>query len=215
MEARGKLTILTTFFPLWISVRIPALPFRLCSCQKLKTTNFNMSFSILNHPQAPEVHASTLLIHKDQLLSAWFGGTKEGHPDTKIWFSTRNLVGDDAAWEPPRVVASRDGLAHWNPVLFHVPEMERIMLFFKVGSPISSWWTCVQETRDGGRTWGEARELVPGDRGTDDICIVVINIDARYRRTRSGEEQMYLPIEWDHHRACLFGNAGWSVAVFH
>lgn len=123
-----------------------------------------MAFSVLNDPRAPEVHASTLLIAKGNLLSAWFGGTKEGHADTKIWLS-RRLLAEENAWSKPEVVASGDGLAHWNPVLLQLPETERIAIFYKVGSPISSWATYAKESEDGGYTWSAARELVPGDKG--------------------------------------------------
>lgn len=50
----------------------------------------NMSiknFVVLDDPRQPEVHASTVVVHPDTgiVSSAWFGGTKEGHGDTKIW----------------------------------------------------------------------------------------------------------------------------------
>lgn len=124
-----------------------------------------MPFSILNDTRSPEVHASTLLVVKDNLLSAWFGGTKEGHADTKIWLSRRPLT-DEAAWSKPEAVAHGDGLAHWNPVLLQLPGTDKIVLFYKVGSPISSWRTYAKESEDGGRTWCVGRELVPGDIGT-------------------------------------------------
>lgn len=123
-----------------------------------------MAFSVLNDTRAPEVHASTLLIVKDNLLSAWFGGTKEGHADTKIWLSRRPLANENA-WSTPEIVASGNSLAHWNPVLLQLPGTDNIVLFYKVGSPISSWATYAKESDDGGWTWGAARELVPGDKG--------------------------------------------------
>ena len=35
----------------------------------------------------PECHASTLAESKGKLVVAWFGGTKEKHPDVGIWLS--------------------------------------------------------------------------------------------------------------------------------
>jgi predicted neuraminidase len=123
-----------------------------------------MSFSVLNSPESPEVHASTLLVAGDYLLSAWFGGTKEGHTDTKIWLSRRRLQ-KETEWTTPEVVASTDGEAHWNPVLLSLPKERRIVLFYKVGSPISSWRTYMKDSYDGGNSWSEAQELVHGDKG--------------------------------------------------
>jgi predicted neuraminidase len=107
-----------------------------------------MSFSVLNSPESPEVHASTLLVAGDYLLSAWFGGTKEGHTDTKIWLSRRRLQ-KETEWTTPEVVASTDGEAHWNPVLLSLPKERRIVLFYKVGSPISSWRTYMKDSYEG------------------------------------------------------------------
>ena len=126
---------------------------------------FKSSYSVLSDPRQPEVHASTLLLVEGKLLSAWFGGTKEGHPDTKIWRSGCDLAQSDASWSKPYAVAAKVGLAHWNPVFLFVPETETILLFYKVGSPISSWYTMIIESKDGGDTWSTPRELVPGDRG--------------------------------------------------
>ena len=35
----------------------------------------------------PECHASTLAESKSTLVAAWYGGTKEKHPDVGIWVS--------------------------------------------------------------------------------------------------------------------------------
>ena len=124
-----------------------------------------MSFSVLADPRQPEVHASTILRIGNKLLSAWFGGTKEGHPDTKIWLSARDLSNPESPWTESYPIAFEDGLAHWNPVLLEIPETKTILLFYKVGSPISSWFTKVIESDDEGKTWSKTRELVSGDVG--------------------------------------------------
>jgi predicted neuraminidase len=124
-----------------------------------------MSFPVLSDPRQPEVHSSTLLLKDKRLLCAWFGGTKEGYPDTKIWLSTRDLSQPEAPWSKSYPVASEEGVAHWNPVFIEVPGPPKILLFYKVGSPISSWYTKIIESEDGGNSWSKPRELVPGDRG--------------------------------------------------
>ncbi len=134
----------------------------------MASSKFENSYSVLSDPRQPEVHASTLLVVKDKLLSAWFGGTKEGHSDTKIWLSTRDLAHPEISWSKPYPIAAEEGLAHWNPVLLFVSETQTILLFYKVGSPISSWYTKIIESKDGGNTWSAPRELVPGDRGVYD-----------------------------------------------
>ena len=124
-----------------------------------------MSFPVLSEPLQPEVHASTLLLFKNKLLCAWFGGSKEGSPDTKIWLSIKDLSQSEVSWTKPRAVAAEEGLAHWNPVLLFVPKTQVIHLFYKIGSPISSWYTKIIESEDGGNKWSRPRELVEGDRG--------------------------------------------------
>lgn len=83
----------------------------------------------------------------------------------KIWLSTCDLSQSEAPWTEPYPVAADEGLAHWNPVLVEAPAASKILLFYKVGSPISSWYTKVVESNDGGNSWSKPRELVPGDRG--------------------------------------------------
>jgi predicted neuraminidase len=102
------------------------------------------------------------------LLCAWFGGAKEGHADTKIWLSEKPASnGNENSWSPPHIVCDVDGVAHWNPVLFEPDGSDKILLFYKTGSPISTWTTYIKESLDGGETWSESRQLVEGDRGMD------------------------------------------------
>ena len=108
-----------------------------------------------------ECHASTLVHLKDgTFLTAWFGGTKEKNPDVGIWMS-KGVPGN---WGAPFQVAKIRGDAHWNPVLFESPQ-GKIYLFFKVGKEITAWETWVKTSDDQGKTWSEAYELVPGDKG--------------------------------------------------
>lgn len=113
-----------------------------------------------DHP-FPECHASTLLALNDgHFLAAWFGGTEEKANDVGIWM-TRGRPGH---WEKPFEVAKISNEPHWNPVLFRSNE-GRIYLFFKVGAENARWETWVKTSDDLGKTWSNARELVPGDHG--------------------------------------------------
>ena len=105
-------------------------------------------------------HASTLLkTGPDRFLAAWFGGTKEGNGDVAIWFTR----GNEEHFEEPKILAQSEE-AHWNPVLFRVDE-KKIIIFYKVGNEISKWRTMYRVSEDNGETFGEEKELVPGDQG--------------------------------------------------
>jgi predicted neuraminidase len=109
----------------------------------------------------PACHASTLVqLPDNRFLAAWFGGTHEKHPDVGIWGAERR----EGRWSPPRLLAKVRQSPHWNPVLFADPA-GRTHLFFKVGNEIPEWETWIMTLEDGGQSWSEPRELVPGDRG--------------------------------------------------
>lgn len=113
-----------------------------------------------DHP-FPQCHASTLIHLSDgNFIAAWFGGTEEKDDDVGIWM-TKGVPGH---WEKPFEVAKINNEPHWNPVLFQSPA-GKIFLFFKVGKEISQWETWVKTSDDFGKTWSDAYELVPGDRG--------------------------------------------------
>ena len=110
-------------------------------------------------------HASTIAETPAGLVSAWFGGTREGAPDVGIWLS-RHLKD---AWTPPIEVATgvqADGTRHpcWNPVLFYARD-KTLMLFYKVGPTPRTWWGMLRTSRDDGQTWSEARRLPDGILG--------------------------------------------------
>jgi predicted neuraminidase len=110
-------------------------------------------------------HASTIVETKDGLVSAWFGGTREGAEDVGIWLS-RHVTG---AWTAPIEVATgvqpdRVRYPCWNPVLFQMPD-NTLALFYKVGPSPQEWWGMVRTSRDNGRTWSDARRLPDGILG--------------------------------------------------
>ena len=92
-------------------------------------------------------HASTVLpLSNGDVLASWFGGTKEGKDDVKIYISRRK----DGIWSEP-------------PVLFELND-GRIALYFKYGKSINIVWkTYVTYSSDNGETWSTPVELVEGD----------------------------------------------------
>ncbi len=114
----------------------------------------------------PACHASTIVEpNGGGLVSGWFGGTREKHPDVGIWIS-RLVAGE---WMPPVEVANGiqpDGTRHpcWNPVLFQ-PRQGPLMLFYKVGPDPVKWWGMLRTSADGGQTWSDARRLPDGVLG--------------------------------------------------
>lgn len=108
-----------------------------------------------------QCHASTVVeVSPGVLLAAWFGGTREKDPDVSIWYSRF----ENKKWSKPEVLAKVNDTAHWNPVLFRDKE-GAIYIFFKVSPEIPPWQTYWKRSDDGGKTWTEAVELVPGDHG--------------------------------------------------
>jgi predicted neuraminidase len=114
----------------------------------------------------PSCHASTVVQARNgSLVVAFFGGTKERHPDVCIWIC--RLV--SGTWTAPVSVADGvqpDGSRQptWNPVLFQ-PRGGPLMLFYKVGPSPSTWWGMVKTSDDDGRTWSHARRLPDGILG--------------------------------------------------
>ncbi len=114
----------------------------------------------VDHPGWRQAHASTVLTHADGALAAWFAGTREGTPDNRVWLARR---GPRGPWEEPVVIDAGE-VARWNPVLAH-GQAGDLWLFLRRGARISAWTTWVRRSTDGGRTWSDAAELVPGDVG--------------------------------------------------
>lgn len=114
----------------------------------------------------PECHASTIVeLAPGQLAAAWFGGTKERHPDVGIWFARH----ERGVWQPAVEVAngvqsSGPRLPTWNPVLFQPPKGP-LHLFYKIGPSPSQWWGMVITSTDAGRTWSAPRRLPDGILG--------------------------------------------------
>jgi predicted neuraminidase len=110
-------------------------------------------------------HASTIAETKSGLVSAWFGGSSEGHPDVSIYVSRQK----NGQWAEPVKVAEGTGFATnrfpcWNPVLFQ-PRKGSLMLFYKVGPRPASWWGMMMTLQDDGKTWSTPVRLPSGILG--------------------------------------------------
>lgn len=106
----------------------------------------------------PSVHASTILELKNgDLLSAWFGGTREGAPDVAIWMARRTASG----WSKPVEAVREPNIAAYNPVLFHTADGV-LWLYYKFGPSPGSWTAGRKFSRDEGVTWSPAEHLPAG-----------------------------------------------------
>ena len=116
--------------------------------------------------QFAQCHASTIEENaKGQLLTAWFGGSHEGHADVAIWGS----MYDGDRWSQPSIWADgkTDDKAYpcWNPVLFKPKGDSKIYLYYKVGPNPRAWWGMVKTSADGGHTWSAPERLPEGILG--------------------------------------------------
>ncbi|MDE6569419.1 MAG: family 78 glycoside hydrolase catalytic domain [Alistipes sp.] len=118
----------------------------------------------------PECHSATIAeTPAGDLVTAFFGGTKERNPDVCIWVCRKPKGAD--RWTAPMQVA--DGIVNdtlryacWNPVLFQVPEPDgELWLFYKVGPNVAGWKGYLIRSRDGGRTWSAPEEMPVGFLG--------------------------------------------------
>ncbi len=110
----------------------------------------------------PQIHASSIVETPAGLVAAWFGGTREKHPDVCIWVS-RLVAGKWTESVEAAHGAQADGTRHptWNPVLFQ-PREGPLMLFYKVGPDPRTWWGELKTSSDGGITWSAAQRLPHG-----------------------------------------------------
>jgi predicted neuraminidase len=106
-------------------------------------------------------HASTIVELKDgSLLSAWFGGSGENHPDVAIWTSRRTAQG----WSAPAELAREPNVPCWNPVLFHTRD-GRLWLYYKFGPSPDTWAAARKYSLDEGLTWSAVEHLPAGILG--------------------------------------------------
>lgn len=112
-------------------------------------------------------HSATVLeLRSGELLCAFFGGTRESHPDVETRLSRKPVGGE---WTPPVSVADGnepggERMSTGNPVLFQECAGE-VMLFYKVIKPDVGFLGRVKTSSDGGHTWSEARKVGDGLMG--------------------------------------------------
>jgi predicted neuraminidase len=121
---------------------------------------------VFTNAKFPQCHASTICETRRGLVTAWFGGTREGRDDVGIWTSYH----DGSGWSSPQQVATgvqHDGLRYpcWNPVLYQPPGDAPTLLFFKVGKNPREWWGEIMVSYDRGRTFRDRRRLPEGIDG--------------------------------------------------
>jgi predicted neuraminidase len=93
------------------------------------------------------------------VLAAWFAGSEEGAKDVAIWCSRKR----NGTWSQPEIIADKEGIAHWNPVLFCTDD--GLHLIYKIGHTIPGWYSIVTKSTDQGVTWSTPVQLVKGDVG--------------------------------------------------
>jgi len=109
----------------------------------------------------PDSHASTLVeLKNSDVLVAYFTGQWEGDKDVKI-FAARLHAG---VWSEPFELARTEGVACWNPVLFHTND-GKLWLYYKTGTRPSTWTGLRKVSTDEGLTWSAAEPLPEGVLG--------------------------------------------------
>ena len=116
----------------------------------------------------PQAHSATIVeTANGDLVSAFFGGTREGAPDVCI-YTCRKDKGSNT-WITPALAA--DGIlspslrkACYNPVLYQMPGGP-LYLFYKIGNKVSDWVGYLKKSDDGGHTWSKAYQLPEGYLG--------------------------------------------------
>ena len=152
----------------WVLTTDRRFPLSAASEQDSQTLNGRaivVSEFVFESAPFASAHASTIVETHDGLVTAWFGGTREGAADVGIWLS-RQIGG---TWTSPTEIANgvdADGVRFpcWNPVLFDTSE-RGLQLFYKVGPSPQTWWGMTRTSPDHGRTWTNARRLPDGILG--------------------------------------------------
>jgi len=136
-----------------------------CVCPIVVSAVLNLSGQtiefIADPMPVPSVHASTIVELKNgDLLSAWFGGAREGAPDVAIWIARRTGGG----WSKPVVAVREPNIAAYNPVLFYSAD-GILWLYYKFGPSPDTWSAGRLFSKDDGVTWSLAEHLPAGVYG--------------------------------------------------
>jgi alpha-L-rhamnosidase len=128
----------------------------------------------------PQCHSATIAeTTNGDLVSAFFGGTREGASDVCIYVCRKEKGSDK--WTVPALAA--DGVlsptlrkACYNPVLYQKPNGP-LYLFYKIGNKVSDWTGYLKMSDDGGRTWSKAYQLPEGYLGP--IKNKIVDVDGK------------------------------------
>lgn len=128
----------------------------------------------------PQCHSATIVeTASGDLVSAFFGGTREGHPDVCIYVCRKEKGSN--TWTKPALAA--DGVlsngerkACYNPVLYQQTDGP-LYLFYKIGRNVADWKGFVKTSNDGGKTWSDAFALPEGYLGP--IKNKIVDIDGK------------------------------------
>ncbi len=105
-------------------------------------------------------HAASVAVTARGVITAWFGGEKEGAADVGIFSSVRR----DGVWTTPRRIVEHATYPCWNPVLAHDAD-GRLHLYYRVGESPRAWWSEVVTSDDDGDTWRSPKKLRDGFLG--------------------------------------------------
>lgn len=128
----------------------------------------------------PQCHSATICeTTNGDLVSAFFGGTREGHPDVCIYVCRKEK--GSTTWTKP--VLAADGIlsaterkACYNPVLYQM-ENGLLYLFYKIGKNVADWKGYVKTSNDGGKSWSKAYDLPEGYLGP--IKNKIVDVDGK------------------------------------
>jgi len=87
--------------------------------------------------QTPSCHASSIAFHSGYPVFAWFGGQREGLPDSSIYVEYKDGI---------RNLGTNVQVSHWNPILFN--NGGELFLVYKVGKFCDSWQTFILNITD-------------------------------------------------------------------
>lgn len=116
----------------------------------------------------PQCHSATIAeTTGGGLVTAFFGGTREGAPDVCIYVCRREKGSN--TWTQPvlaadGVISATERKACYNPVLYQMKDGP-LYLFYKIGKNVADWKAFLKISNDGGKTWGKANPLPEGYLG--------------------------------------------------
>lgn len=125
----------------------------------------------------PQCHAATIAeTTNGDLVTAFFGGTREGAPDVCIYVCRKEKGSN--TWTQPvlaadGILSSTERKACYNPILYQMKNGP-LYLFYKIGKNVADWKAYVKISNDGGKTWGKANPLPEGYLGPSKNKIVEV-----------------------------------------